>query len=136
MVATILQVAVSAQVRPEPVTADICKMVASPGDYNEKVLSVGGILLAGEHSLLLYSPSCRPKVGSDTGIDAVLPPEWESSPNGKKLRRLLHRRRSAGVKLVGRFESGAYSYGPDGAHFRFVISEISWVGKAPPDLHF
>ena len=131
MVATILQAAVSAQVRPEPVVANLCEVVASPANYNKKVLSIEGILLPGEHSLLLYSPSCRPRVGSDTGIDAVLPPEWESLPNGKHLGKFLHRRKGASVRLIGTFESGAYSYGADGARFRLVISEISSVQKAP-----
>ena len=130
MVATILQAAVSAQVRPEPVVANLCEVVASPADYNKKVLSIEGILFPSEHSLLLYSPSCRPKVGFATGIDAVLPPEWQSLRNGKQLRKFLHRRKSASVKLIGTFESGAYSYGPDGARFRLVISEISSVQKA------
>jgi len=132
MVATILQAAVSAQVRPEPVAAaNLCEVVASPADYNKRVLSIEGILLPSEHSLTLYSPSCRPKVGFDVGIDAALPTEWESLRNGKKLRKVLHRGKSASVKLIGTFESGAYSYGPDGARFRFVISEISSAGKAP-----
>jgi hypothetical protein len=131
MVATILQAAVSAQVRPEPVVANLCEVVASPADYNKKVLSIEGILFPSEHSLLLYSPSCRPKVGFATGIDAVLPTEWQSLRNGKQLRKFLHRRKRASVKLIGTFESGAYSYGPDGARFRFVISEITSVEKAP-----
>jgi hypothetical protein len=40
------------------------------------------------------------------------------------------------VKLTGTFESGAGRYGPDAAQFRFTISEISSVKKAPPDAHF
>ena len=131
MLATILQAVVSAQVRPEPVTANLCEVVASPSAYNKKVLSVEGILYPGEHSLTLYSPSCFPKVDSDTGINAMLPPEWESLPKGKQLRKFLHRGKSASVKLIGTFESGAYSYGPDGARFRFVIREITSVEKAP-----
>lgn len=131
MVATILQAAVSAQVRPEPVAASLCEVIASPADYNKKVLSIEGILFPGEHSLTLYSPSCRPKVGFNARIEAVLPPEWESLRNGKQLRKFLHRRKSASVKLIGAFESDVYPYGPDGARFRFVISEISSVEKAP-----
>jgi len=131
MLATILQAAVSAQVRLEPVVANLCEVVVSPADYNKRVLSVEGVLSPSEHSLTLYSPSCFPKVDSDTGIDAVLPPQWESLRNGKQLRKFLHRRKSASVKLIGTFESGAYSYGPDGARFRFVISEISSVERAP-----
>jgi len=44
VLATTLQAAVSAQVRPEPVAVSLCKVVASPGDYNKKVLSIEGIL--------------------------------------------------------------------------------------------
>jgi hypothetical protein len=35
------------------------------------------------------------------------------------------------VKLVGTFEYSGYGYGQDGTRFRFVISEISSVEKAP-----
>jgi hypothetical protein len=131
MVATILQAVVSAQVRPEPVAANLCEVIASPADYNKRVLSTEGTLFTGEHSLTLYSPSCPPKLGINARIEAVLPPSWESLPNGKQLRKFFHRRKSASVKLIGTFESGAYSYGPDGARFRFVISEITSVEKAP-----
>jgi hypothetical protein len=130
MVATILQAAVSAQVRPEPVAANLCEVVASPADYNKRVLSIEGILFPGEHSLILYSSSCRPRVGLDTRIQAVLPPEWESLRNGKQLRKFLKHGKEAHVRLSGMFESGGDRYGQDAVRFRFVISEITSVEKA------
>ena len=135
MLAVILQAAASAQTRTESVAANLCEVVASPDGYNGKVLSVEGILLPGEHSVLLYSPSCKPKESFDVGIQAVFPPEWVSSPNGKQLHKLFNHRTNASVKLIGTFESGTGRYGPDAARFRFVIREISSVKKAPPDIH-
>lgn len=136
MLALILQSAASAQTHPEPVAANLCEVVVSPDGYNGKVLSVEGVLLPGEHSVLLYSPSCKPKESFDVGIQVVFPPEWVSSPNGKRLHKLFNHRTNASVKLVGMFESGAGRYGPDAAQFRFTIREITSVKKAPPDAHF
>jgi len=102
----------------------------SPAVYDQKAVSVDGVLFPSFHSLFLLSPSCRSTKDLDFSTEAILPPSWESLRNGKKLRKFLHRGKSANVKLVGTFESGAYSYGPDGARFRFVISEISSVEKA------
>jgi hypothetical protein len=133
MMAIILQAA-SAQTPQQSVTANLCEVVASPDGYNGKVLSVEGVLLPGEHSVLLYSPSCKPKEGFDVGIQAVFSPEWVSSPNGKQLHKLFNHRTNANVKLTGTFESGAGRYGPDVARFRFTISEIASVKKAP-DAH-
>jgi len=130
MLAIILQATASAQTHQAPVTANLCEVVASPDVYNKKVLTVEGILFPSEHSLSLYIPSCKPKEGFDVTMQAVLPPAWESLPNGKQLRKFLHRGRNAGVRLTGIFESGRYSYGPDGARFRFVVSEITSVEKA------
>ncbi|HKN61046.1 MAG TPA: hypothetical protein VJW93_07715 [Candidatus Acidoferrales bacterium] len=130
LLATILQAA-SAQTPQQPVTANLCEVVASPGRYNGKVLSVEGILLPGEHFVLLYSPSCKPKEGFDVRVQAVFPPEWVSSPNGKQLHRLFNQGKNASVKLIGTFESGNSSYyGTDAAPFRFTIREISSVKKA------
>jgi hypothetical protein len=134
MLAIILRAA-SAQTPQQPAKANLCDVVASPDRYNENVLSVEGILLPGEHSVLLYSASCKPKENFDVGIEAVFPPEWVSSPNGKRLHKLFNHRTSASVKLIGTFESGTGRYGPDVARFRFVIREISSVKKAPPDIH-
>jgi hypothetical protein len=106
-------------------------VVASPDRYNGKVLSVEGIRLPGEHAVLLYSPSCKPKESVDVGIQAVFPPEWVSSPNGKQLHKQFNHRTNASVKLIGTFESGSGRYGPDAARFRFTIGEISSVKKAP-----
>ncbi len=133
ILAIMLTVAASAQTPQQPVTANLCEVVASPDGYNGKMLSVEGILLPGEHSVLLYSPSCKPKESLDVGIQAVFPPDWVSSPNGKQLHKLFNHRTNASVKLIGTFESGAGRYGPDVARFRFTITEISSVEKAPPD---
>lgn len=130
MPAVILLAAVSAQTRPSHIAVNLCQVVASPAEYRGKVLLVEGILLPGEHSVLLYSPSCKPKEDFDVGIQAVFPPEWVSSPNGKQLHKLLTHRKNASVKLIGTFESGADRYGPDVARFRFTISEILSVRKA------
>jgi hypothetical protein len=135
LLASILQAA-SAQSTQQPVTANLCEVVASPDKYNGKVLSVEGVLLPGEHSVLLYSPSCKPKESFDVGIQAQFPPEWVSSPNGKRLHKLFSHRTNASVKLIGTFESGTGRYGPDVAKFRFAIKEISSVKKAPPGAHF
>ncbi len=116
-----------------PAEIDICKLVAAPSEYNGKMLSVEGILLPSDHSVLLYRPSCKPRESFDVGIEAVFPPDWVSSPAGKKLRKLFSHRTNASVKLIGTFESGAGRYGPDAARFRFTITEISSVRKAPAD---
>ncbi len=134
LLATILPAA-SAQSPQQPVTANLCEVVASPDRYNGKVLSVAGILLPGEHSVLLYSPSCKPNEGFDVGIQALFPPGWVASPNGKQLHKLFSHRTNASVKLIGTFESGPGRYGPDVDKFRFTIREISSVKKAPPDPH-
>jgi len=134
MLATILQAAVSAQVRPEPVAANLCDVFRSPVVYNQKVLSVEGVLFPSPHCVYLLSRSCMPKEDLHVTTEAILPPSWDSSRNGKKLRKFLHRGKSASVKLIGTFEYSGYGSGPCGTRFRFVISEISWVGKAP-DVH-
>jgi len=121
----------SAQTPQPPVTVNLCDVVASPDKYNGKVLSVEGILHPGEHSVLLYSTSCQPKEGFDVGIQAVFPPEWVSSPNGKQLHELFNRRTNASVKLIGTFESGTGPYGPDEDPFRLTIREISSFEPAP-----
>jgi len=133
MLAIMLTVAASAQTPQQPLRANLCEVVASPDGYNGKMLLVEGILLPGKHSVLLHSPSCKPKEGFDVGIQAVFPSDWASSPNGKQLHKLFNHRRNANVKLIGTFESGAGRYGPDVARFRFTITEISSVKKAPPD---
>jgi hypothetical protein len=133
LLALILTVPHLASPQQPPAEIDICKLVATPSEYNGKMLSVEGILLPSEHSVLLYSPSCKPKEGFDVGIQAVFPPDWVSSPNGKQLHKLFNHRTNASVKLIGTFESGAGRYGPDVARFRFTITGISSVKKAPPD---
>jgi hypothetical protein len=135
MLAVIVQAAASAQTRPEPVSANLCDVLVSPAVYNQKMLSVEGVISPSFHSLFLSSPSCRPKEDLDLTTEVILPPSWESLPNGKQLRKFLHRGKSTSVKMIGTFEGDAHRYGPDGARFRFVIKEISSVEKAPPDFH-
>ena len=129
--AAVLQFAPSSQTDREPVPVDLCRVVGLPDRYNEKALSVEGILSPGEHSLTLYSPACKPKDGFDVSIQAVLPPNWESLPNGKHLRKILRSRKDARVTLNGKFQSGNGRYGPDAAQFRFSISQVLSVGNAP-----
>jgi hypothetical protein len=129
-VVVILLPVASARTDRKPVSVGLCEVVASPDVYNGKMLSVEGTLLPGEHSVLLYSPSCKPKESFDVGIEAVFPPGWASSPNGKRLHKLFNHRTNASVKLIGTFESGAGRYGPDAAEFRFTIREIISVEKA------
>lgn len=133
VLALILCGVASAQARPEPVEVELCKVVASPGKYDGKLLSVEGILSPSEHSLVLYSPSCKPREGLDVGIQAVFPPAWDSWPLAKQLQRILRSRKNAHVRVSGTFESGIDRYGPDVDRFRFTITEISSVKKTPPD---
>ena len=119
----------TAQVRTEPTKVNFCDVVASPTQYNGQALSVVVILWPSYHSLSLYGAACVPKEGYDVTTQAILPDTWESQPNGKKLRGILERHRSAIVEVVGIFESGGGRYGPDRARFRFSISEINSVSK-------
>jgi hypothetical protein len=132
VLAIILQTVASVHAQQQPKGINLCDVVASPDEYNGKMLAVEGILSSGEHSVVLYSPSCQPKEGFDVGIQALFPAEWASSPNGKELHKLFNHRKSANVKLIGTFESGAGRYGPDVARFRFTITEISSVKKTLP----
>jgi hypothetical protein len=125
-----LQFAVSAQTDRPPVVG-FCQVVTSPAKYDKQVLSMEGILSPGEHSLVFYNASCTPKEGSDYRILAVLPPDYDSSPNGKRLSKILRRRKDARVTLSGRFESSGGPYGPDVAPFRFSVSEIMLVEESP-----
>jgi hypothetical protein len=136
MLAIILLPEASAQTPQGTVKVELCEVVASPDEYNGRVLSVEGVLIHGEHSVLLYSPWCKPKESFDVGIQAVFPAEWVSSANGKKLYKLFKHSKNADVKLIGTFENGTGRYGPDAARFRFTIIEISSVKKAPENAHF
>jgi hypothetical protein len=129
MLAIVLQTTALAQTRQQPVTANLCKVVASPDAYNGRALTVAGILVSSEHSLALYSPRCKPKYGFDVTIQAALPTAWESLTNGKQLRKLLRRGKEAQVRLTGTFESGTSRYGPDAARFHFAVSEIRSAEK-------
>ena len=126
--------AASTQTNHEAVAANLCEVFASPAEYNHKVVSVDAIISPSIHSLFLSSTACKAKENTDLTTQAVLPASWESLPNGKELRKFLHRGKSASVKLTGTFEAGPQRYGPDGARFRFVINGISSVRGAPPDF--
>lgn len=135
MLAIILRAAAPTHAQQQPTAINLCDVVASPSGYNQKVLTVEGILFPSEHSLALYSPSCKPTEQSDVSMQAVLPKAWESLPNGKQLRKFLSKGKPAQVKVTGTFESGADRYGPDVARFRFTITGISSVEAAPPGFH-
>lgn len=123
----ILPAVATPQAQYQTVVTNLCDVVASPHDYSNRVLTLQGILLPSEHSLALYSPSCKPREGFDVTTQAVLPRGWESLPNGKQLRKFLKKGKEAHVELTGTFESGTSRYGPDAARFRFVVSGISTV---------
>jgi hypothetical protein len=55
LLAIVLQATAYAQNHQEPVTANLCEVVASPAAYNKKMMSVEGILLSSKHSLALYN---------------------------------------------------------------------------------
>ena len=113
----------------QPVVTNLCDVVASPNGYNNGVLTLEGTLLSSEHSLALFSQSCKPREGFDVTMEAVLPKGWESLSNGKQLRAFLKRFKEAHVRLTGRFESASSRYGPDAARFRFVVSGIFSVER-------
>jgi hypothetical protein len=135
LAAAVLDPGLSAQRPTDLLKVDLCAVVASPVEYNQKQLAVAGILSPSYHSLALYSGSCKPKEGYDVTVQAVLPPDWQSWPNGKRLSKILRAHKDASVHLVGKFEGGAERYGPDAARYRFVITEIASVEKNPPDVH-
>jgi hypothetical protein len=124
MLVLILPAVAAPQALHQTVVTNLCDVVASPHDYSNRMLTLRGILLPSEHSLALYSPSCKPREGFDVTMQAVLPTGWESLPNGKQLRKFLKKGKEAQVELTGTFESGTGRYGPDAARFRFVVSGI------------
>jgi hypothetical protein len=85
------------QTSSEPVVINLCDVVASPASYNHKLLSLEGILLPGDHSVLLYSPSCKLWLGHESiettqiYLDANLAMKEEAlakvPPFGKKVTR-------------------------------------------------
>jgi hypothetical protein len=125
-----LQFAVVAQT-DRPADVDFCKVVTSPAKYDKQVVSMEGILSLGEHSTVFYNASCFPKEGFDTRIFLMLPPDWSSSPKGKKLAKIFRNRKDARVTLSGRFEGTGGPYGPDVAPFRFSVIEIMSVETSP-----
>jgi hypothetical protein len=124
------QFAVSAQTDRSAVV-DFCQVVTSPAKYDKQVVSMEGILSPGEHSAVFYNASCAPREGFDTRIFPVLPPDWSSSPKGKKLAKIFRTRKDARVTLSGSFDGSGGPYGPDVAPFRLSVSEFISVEKAP-----
>lgn len=102
---------------------NFCDVVASPSDFDRKLLSVEVTVQPSFHSLSLYSSACAPKERFDVTTQAILPDGWESLPNGKKLRRSIGHHRPAKVQLVGTFRSSV-ERGQDGQRFTFSISKI------------
>ena len=95
------------QSQTEPERLKFCDVVASPLDYDGKLLSVEVTVQPGLHSLSLYSSECASNEDFDVTTQAILPDGWESLPNGKKLSRIISHGRPAEVQLVGTFIIGA-----------------------------
>lgn len=129
VLAIVIQAAPLAQTQQQPVAVNFCDVIASPDEYNGKVLTVEGVLHPGEHVLTFYSPLCEPKEGFDVTTQAVLPTGWESSPHGKSLRKFLRNRKEARIKVTGTFEIAASHYGLESTRFRLVVSGISTLQK-------
>src|SRR6266481_1293834 len=98
-----LPICAKGQTSVEPKKVNFCDVVASPEDYDEKLLSTEAILQAGFHSLFLYSANCPSKGGFDVTTQAILPDGWESLPVGKKLSKIMKHGRPAKVRVVGTF---------------------------------
>jgi hypothetical protein len=128
--ALFLGTTISAQTSSSPAATNLCAVVTSPAEYNERVLSVEGILHPSEHALTLYSATCEPKEGFDVTTLAVLPSKWASLPNGKRLEKILRHGKNALVKVSGTFQIESSNYGIDEARFRFTITEIISVKPA------
>ena len=118
-----------AQSQREPRKVDFCDVVASPTNYYGQVLSVEVILWPSEHVLTLFGAECVPKEDYDVTTQAILPANWESLPNGKKLRGILKYQRPAKVRVIGIVGSREQRYGLDATRFRFSISQIDSVSK-------
>jgi hypothetical protein len=127
VLAIVLVASTVGQIGAPPQNVNYCDVVASPADYDGKILSVGVILSPSEHLLTLYGTACVPKQGYNVTTQAILPDSWESLPNGKKLRGILKRGRDAKVKLVGMFDNSGKDYGLDAIRFRFSISQVNSV---------
>ncbi len=130
VMAVVATVSPAGQPSAKPLKVNYCDVVASPADYDKKVLSVAVLLSPGYHSLSLYGASCVPKEGFDVTTEAVLPASWPDLPNGRKLEAILKRQRAARVEVVGTFASDGGPYGPDVARFRFLISQVNSVALA------
>ena len=125
------QLALEGQSQTEPERLKFRDVVASPLDYDGKLLSVEVTVQPGLHSLSLYSSECASNEDFDVTTQAILPDGWESLPNGKKLSRIISHGRPAEVQLVGTFRSSV-SRGQDGQRFRFSISRIVDVKPHAP----
>ena len=126
MSATLYSLSIDAQAIPEPQIVDYCEVVTLPSNFEGKVLSVEAILVPGEHSLSLFGLTCL-QLGYNRITAAILPSDWLSLRNAKKLSKILQHHHSAKVNVVGMFESDKGPYGPDGDRFQFTISEIRSV---------
>jgi len=128
--AAVLVSCASGQARTEPQKSiNYCDVVASPADYNGKVLYVEVILSPSEHLLALYGAACVPREGYNVTTQAILPDSWESLPNGKRLKAFLKHGRNAKVKLVGTFEDSGNRYVLGATRFRFFISQVDSVSR-------
>jgi hypothetical protein len=69
-----------AQTSAETPVVNVCDVVASPADYNRKLLSVTVILSPSDHSLSLYGTECVPKEDYNvTTLSIGIRPEWSWS---------------------------------------------------------
>jgi hypothetical protein len=108
---------------------NFCDVVEFPEKYDRQVLSVDVILRPSEHALYLYGERCVPKEGYNVTTLAILPPGWESMPNGRKLTAILRKGRPAKVRVMGTFENDEQRYGPHPSRFRFSISKVNSVTR-------
>ena len=80
------------QARTQIQSISYCDVVASPADYNGKVLSVEVILSPSEHLLALYGAACVPREGYNVTTQAILPAfvgviaQWEEAEGISKTR--------------------------------------------------
>ena len=117
------------QTSSEAEKANFCDVVASPADYDGKIISIEVILQRSFHSLSLYDTACAQKEGFDVTTQAILPDGWQSLPIGKKLGGIIKHGRPAKIQVVGTFRSSVIR-GQDGQRFRFSIFQINSVSEA------
>jgi hypothetical protein len=107
----------------------LCDVVRSPNAFKNSKITIDGVLLPSEHSLLLFSPSCAPTSSDDVRILAILPDAIFVSRNGKKLRSLLRKGHAVAIRATGVFEAGDGPYGADAFRFQFVIQNLESVAQ-------